>query len=112
MLHYFLISGPEGERPRDLLLAALLGSAGVAVSTGVLGTINKATGGAFQFYMLQVRLILHLSKDGNAWYRPLSAWLPGATSLLLPAAGVGELSVNLAVRQAGGGGKGSFPGRW
>jgi hypothetical protein len=106
VVHYLLTRRPAGPWwkavPRDTLLAA----AGIVASTALLGAINKATGGRFQFYMPQIRYTLSLARGGNHWFVPASAWLPAAAFLVPPAVALVACPVTWLLGRPGGGEQG------
>jgi hypothetical protein len=65
---------------------ALAGGAGVLAATALLAVVSASTGGDFRFFIPQMTYTLWLAGHGNPWYQPLSAWLPAAHWLALPAA--------------------------
>ena len=68
--------------------AALFVIVGGTVLTMVLATINRATGGAWLFFMPQIEQALKLTEPSyDHWWRGnASEWLPSATYLVIPLA--------------------------
>jgi len=66
--------------------AALLVVAGGIAVTALLGAINRATGGAWLFFMPQVEQAIRLSGGNDRWWLAAVNWAPSAGYLVPPLA--------------------------
>jgi hypothetical protein len=69
--------------------------------TVLLMIINRATGGAWLFFMPQIQYTLAMSQGANAWFLSSHDWLPGATYLALPMLALIAAAIGTAFLPAG-----------
>ena len=99
VLYIGALPAEEGRKlARSVRAAGLVVAGGIAL-TAVLAVINRATGGAWLFFMPQVEQAMRVTNpDYDHWWKGnASQWLPAARYLVMPiaamAAGLGALFV-------------------
>ena len=85
ILLWAALEGEASSRAARLARASLMMAAGGVALTAALAGINRATGGAWLFFMPQIEIALQIA-GGDRWWMSTAQWLPSARHLVLPLA--------------------------